>query len=178
MYERFLTDKVIDYFDVGYDEETNCLTFPVSDKHGNVLFVQRRSVGTKFFQFGEDDPKGDTLYGIFQVYKNLSWIRRLWVVESPICALTLWGEREPAVATMGALPTREHLELLRELPIREIILAQDNDLAGHTGRKKSGEFLADYKSLYIPQWIEGIKDINQYVKDTGKSVKTIELCRI
>ena len=51
MYERKMDDRVIEIFDVGYDKETECLTFPIRDKNGNCLFIARRSVKTKFFSY-------------------------------------------------------------------------------------------------------------------------------
>ena len=43
MYERKMTDEVIEIFDIGYDKNTNCITFPIRDEYGNCLFIARRS---------------------------------------------------------------------------------------------------------------------------------------
>ena len=51
MYKRKLTDEVIEKFDVGYDKAfklgkntIRCITFPVRDILGNVLFIARRCI--------------------------------------------------------------------------------------------------------------------------------------
>lgn len=48
---RKLSNKVIEMFDVGYDKKTECLTFPIKDINGNCLFVARRSVNYKYFNY-------------------------------------------------------------------------------------------------------------------------------
>ena len=40
MYKRRLTDDIIELFDIGYDKNTQCITFPVKDIKGNVLFIE------------------------------------------------------------------------------------------------------------------------------------------
>ena len=65
--KRGITDEnIIELFDLGYDKQTDCITMPVRDIDGNCLFVARRSVKTKFFNY----PKGVTkpLYGLYEYY--------------------------------------------------------------------------------------------------------------
>lgn len=160
MYERRLTDKVIDYFDIGYDAEKQALTFPVSDKWGDVKLIQRRSVNSKQFINDEGGNKGNHVFGLYQVYQNISWIKEIYVTESPIDALTLWAVRKPAVALMGARITERQAELLRELPIRKIISALDNDKAGNEGHVKLSRMLTN-KVLYRYEFPFDKKDINE-----------------
>ena len=68
MYERGLTDEVIEEFDIGYDKDTRCITFPVRDKSGGTLFVARRSVDTKYFNYPKEAEK--PLYGLFELYQQ------------------------------------------------------------------------------------------------------------
>ena len=51
MFERKLTEEVINLFDIGYDKETDCITFPIRDIYGKCLFVARRSVTGKYFNY-------------------------------------------------------------------------------------------------------------------------------
>ena len=66
MYKRRLTDEIIELFDIGYDKDTDCITFPVRDVTGNTLFVARRSVKSKFFNYPEGVEK--PLYGLYEYY--------------------------------------------------------------------------------------------------------------
>lgn len=164
MYHRKLTDKVIDYFDVGYDKETDSLTFPVHDLSGRVLFIQRRSVGKKQFLNESIAEKGKVVYGLYHVYKNLSWIKEVYICESIIDALTLWTYRIPAVALMGALPTKDQIDLLIKAPIRTYVIALDNpltDKAGKEGSIRLSNLLEKYKLIRFFKYPEGLKDINE-----------------
>jgi hypothetical protein len=56
-------DAIIELFDLGWDAKTDCITFPVRDINGNCLFVARRSVKTKWFNYPKDVEK--PLYGLY-----------------------------------------------------------------------------------------------------------------
>lgn len=168
MYYRKLNDKVIDYFDVGYDKKTDSLTFPVHDLNGDVLFVQRRSVGTKSFMNESVAEKGKVVYGLYHVYKNLSWAEEVYICESIIDALTCWVHRVPAVAIMGALPTNHQLDLLAKLPIKKYVIALDNPLtdeAGSKGTTRLADSLSKNKIINYLKFPQDVKDVNQMTKE-------------
>lgn len=168
MYHRKLTDKVIDYFDIGFDVKTDSLTFPVHDVKGNVHFVQRRSVGKKSFMNESVASKGQVVYGLYHAYKNLSWIKELYVCESIIDALTCWTHRVPAVAIMGALPTNQQLKLLEQFPARKIVIALDNpsvDEAGKQGSIRLADGLGRTKLVQFLKFPEGVKDVNEMTEE-------------
>lgn len=152
MYRRRLNDAVIDYFDIGFDAATNALTFPVCDKNGNVMFIQRRSVDGKKFINDVTTMKGQSLFGLYQIYRNLNRVNEIIICESPIDALTCWVRKRPAVATMQAIPTFHQIKLLDELPVRKFISGLDNDDAGRTGEKRLKETLGKHKLLYDIQF--------------------------
>jgi len=161
MTERKLTERVIEYFDVGFDQATNCLTFPVKDLQNRVLFIQRRAVEGKFFMNAEASLRGSTVYGLYQVYQNLSWIKRLFVTESIIDALTWWGRGEAGIATLGSIPTEAQLKLLKAVPVRKFVSSYDNDKAGEEGARRLRKSLEGDKVLYNLQFPKGVKDVNQ-----------------
>ena len=67
--KRRITDEyLIELFDLGYDKQTDCITFPIRDAKGNCLFVARRSVKTKYFNYPEGVEK--PLYGLYELYKE------------------------------------------------------------------------------------------------------------
>lgn len=77
MYKRGLTDDVIEIFDIGYDASTQSITFPIKDVNGNCLFVARRSVKGKFFNYPEGAEK--PLYGLYELLTaTLSGVDRGW----------------------------------------------------------------------------------------------------
>lgn len=128
MYERGLTDDVIDLFDIGYDKQTNSITFPVRDKSGVCRFVAKRSVSTKRFDLPKNIAK--PLYGLYETCK-LGKIDTVYVCEGLFDCLRLWCVGKVAVAGFGCLFSDYQIKLLEELPTRKITLALDNDAAGY-----------------------------------------------
>ena len=147
--KRGITDEqIIELFDLGYDPRTCCITMPVRDIYGNCLFVARRSVKTKWFNY----PKGveKPLYGLYELHHEmLSEANPAWalyqfhkgdaseiiVCESIIDALTAWQYGKYTLA-MNGLGTRLQFQQLSNLPCRKLILATDNDSAGMEARKR------------------------------------------
>ena len=168
MYARGLDDKIINYFDIGYDKQRKAITFPVRDENGNVCLIQRRSVDKKQFINDEGGSKGNYLYGLHEIYKNIIHVNEVFVTESPIDALTLWKYKIPAIATMGTRVTKRQLDLMKQIPIRKMILALDNDEAGHEGMKFIYNQLINNKVMYKIDFPSDINDINEMTESQIK----------
>ena len=170
MYERKLTDEVIEKFDVGVDlhyvpaekvREVPCITFPVRDINGNVLFIYRRAINTKNFYMpaGIEKP----VYGIYELPKDSS---RVILCESIFNALTCYVYGYPALALFGT-GTASQLNQLKLLGVKEFILGLDPDEAGERGAtklKKALKSVSIIRKMNIPQG----KDINDLDFDTFK----------
>ena len=137
--ERGITAEwLIELFDLGYDKKTDCITFPVRDIKGNCLFVARRSVKTKWFNYPKDVEK--PLYGLCEIYHVMPvssglGLERIYITESMIDCLRLWQNGRYAVALNGT-GSSEQFKQLRTLPCRQLVLATDNDKAGMLAREK------------------------------------------
>lgn len=131
MYKRGLTDDIIDLFDIGYDVDTDSITFPVKDSSGTCLFIARRSVRNKRFDLpvGIEKP----LYGLGEIRSNVDAV---YVTEGLFDCLRLWCNHKYAVAGFGCLFSEYQLQQLRGLPTRHLILALDNDKAGREATQK------------------------------------------
>ena len=172
MYERKLTDEVIEKFDIGVDlnwvpegrkKPTPCITFPVRDIQGRTLFIYRRSIEGKFFSAPEGTSK--PVYGIDMIPKGC---KSVVICESIINALTCWTWGYPAVALMGtgnALQTQQ----LKELGVREYVICMDGDEAGWkaTGRLKRA--LSQNAIIWSIRMLPG-KDINDLTKEEFESL--------
>ena len=178
MFRRKLNKQVIDLFDIGWDSDTDCITFPVRDSVGNCLFIARRSTQFKYFNY----PKGveKPLYGLYELNKVIIGGRgqsktnikpiifnecgEVIVCESMIDALTCWVYGKYAVALNGLGNERQFKEL-RELPCRKLILATDADDAGMEARKRIRE---NVKNKLITEYIwdrKEAKDINDMTRE-------------
>lgn len=167
MYERKLTDEIIEKYDVGYQADwipegrkkpVPCITFPVKDKQGRTLFICRRSIQGKIYNY----PTGVTkpLYGIDQVPADC---KSLIICESAINALTLatWGYI--AVALLGT-GNQYQVQQLRQLGVREFILCMDGDDAGHRASAKLKRQLQDCAIIWTVNMPSG-KDVNDCSKE-------------
>lgn len=166
--KRGITDeKIIELFDLGYDKNTNCITFPIRDVDGNTLFIARRNVRTKFFNYpaGVEKP----LYGLYELYQQEEFPKEVIICESMIDALTAWQLGRYAVALNG-LGNELQFKQLRELPCRKFILATDNDKAGLKARDRIRKNIKN-KIITEYQFPEGYKDLND-LKDQDFSILT------
>ena len=151
---------ILDLFDLGYDRETDCITMPNRDINGNCLFVARRSVKTKYFNYPPKVKK--PVYGLFEIKKMMenreSWydkynFNEIIICESMIDALTCFEYDRLAVALNG-LGTPEQFEELRKFPCRKYIIATDMDARGLDARKRIK------KELYGKIVTEYVWDLN------------------
>ena len=162
MYKRGLTDDIIDLFDIGYDNINRCITFPVKDVQGNCLFLARRSVLGKYFNYPAGAVK--PLYGLYEYYRMIPENNDdVIVTESMLDALSFWTIGKYAVALNG-LGNELQFQQLRELPCRKLILATDNDEAGVKARKRIRE---NIHNKLITEYIfpDNRKDANECTKE-------------
>lgn len=168
MYQRKLTDEVIEKFDIGYDEHfelkdrdgkvkqvLRCLTFPVRDVSGNTLFIVRRSIDIKFFHYPEGVIK--PVYGLYELPDDAEGVI---ICESILNALTCYVYGKPAVALNG-LGTEYQYEQLKRLSVRKFIIALDPDEAGQRATMK------------LRKALRGSKLVTQYEIPKGKDLNDL-----
>lgn len=159
MWERKLTPEIVEMFDVGFDKDSNCLTFPVRDLSGGSLFVARRSVNSKYFNYpnGVEKP----IYGIYELSLLKNNPSEIIVCESIINALTCWVYGKAAVALNGT-GTKSQIEQLKKLHSRKLILGLDPDSAGIKGSDKIKNLIKN-------------KIITMYEIPVGKDINDLSL---
>lgn len=162
MYERGLTDEIIEDFDIGFDSNTNSITFPCFRADGSPAFIARRSVKTKFFNYPEDVEK--PVYAAERFFREPERYESAVVCESIFNCLTCWRYGLPAVALLGT-GAREQYNILRSMPVRKLILGLDPDEAGQKGAERIRKNVGQYK-LITQYDIPAGKDIN----DLGEEV--------
>lgn len=170
MYQRKLTNEIIEKFDIGFDINTNSITFPVRDRQGRCLFVARRRVDYKYFHYpsGAEKP----LYGIYELSKDC---KSLIICESMFNCLTCYVYGKEAIALNGT-GSNNQIEQISKLNVRVIYLGLDNDEAGDKGSFRIYNALKGRFIFYRLQCPEG-KDINDlseeefnYMYDNAKRI--------
>ena len=87
----------------------------------------------------------------------------VYVVESQINALTLWGWGYPSVALFGTGSEHQY-NLLKKSGIRNFVLCFDGDTAGRQGAKKLVKTLPVSSMVTVVQLPES-KDVNDLTKE-------------
>lgn len=168
MYARGLTDEIIEKFDVGVDmdwippgrkKKVPCITFPVRDSNGRTLFLCRRSIEGKLYNYPEYVIK--PVYGLDMIPQGCS---SLIICESIINALTCWKWGYPAVALLGT-GNPYQLQQLKELGIPEFVLCMDGDDAGKRATRRLKNNLSKNAIIWTIHMLDG-KDVNDIDKDT------------
>jgi DNA primase len=122
---RQINEDSIKKFLLGYSEQRDMLSIPVTAPDGMLLGFVGRSVEGKEFKNTEGLPKSKTLFNLHRVKSS----REVYVVESSFDAIRLDQVGLPAVATLGANVSNKQIELLRQY-FNDIFVIADNDEAG------------------------------------------------
>lgn len=161
MWKRKMTHEVVDIFDIGYDRDTKSITFPVRDAKGRCLFIARRSVVTKFFNYpaGVEKP----VYGLYELSQLDRYPAEVIICESMIDAIYFWTVGKHAVALNG-LGNELQFKQLRDMPCRKFILCTDSDDAGMKARARIRK---NIRNKLITEYIlpEGRKDANDCTQE-------------
>lgn len=156
MWKRKMTPEVVDIFDIGYDSQTQTITFPVRDRKGNCLFIARRSVNTKFFNYpsGVEKP----VYGLYELYQLKEFPKEVIICESMIDCIYFWTINKYAIALNG-LGNELQFKQLNQMPCRKFILCTDSDDAGIRARTR---LRRNIKNKLITEYVlpNGRKDAN------------------
>lgn len=168
MYQRGLTDEIIEKFDVGVDmkwvppgkkKSVPCITFPVRNREGKTLFICRRSIEGKMYNYPENITK--PVYGIDMIP---SGCKSIVICESIINTLTCWKWNYPSVALLGTGNSYQ-IQQLRELGASEYVICMDGDEAGRRATNKLKKSLKSNAIIWTMHMIDG-KDVNDIDKET------------
>lgn len=173
MYERGLTDELIERYDIGVDmkyippgrkKAVPSITFPVRDYAGRTLFICRRAIDKKAFYIPTGQEK--SVYGIYELPKGAPVVM---IVESCFNALTAVKYGVPAVALLGT-GTSYQYDQLKNLGVREFVIGTDPDEAGEIAASKLRRNLKSVAVIRQMHDIPAGKDINDLDENTFKSL--------
>jgi hypothetical protein len=167
---RGLFDDTIKQFFLGYDAKKNCVVFPYSSR---LEYYQTRSVEGKDFRKPSVEEAGaEPLYNA----KALNQKGAVFVVESPICAMSIYQCGGQAIALCGTAGINKVLaEVGKKKPSAPLILCLDNDEPGQKAQQDLANRLYELNVKFIPFNIAGErKDPNELLmKDPARLAKNI-----
>lgn len=174
MYERKMTDEVIEKYDIGYDANwippgrknpVPCITIPIRDVDGNTLFFCRRSIQGKLYNYPQGVVK--PVFGLDVLPKDT---KSIVVCESAINAITATVYGYNAVALLGTGNSYQ-IQQLKELGVRDIVLCMDGDEAGRRATTKLKKALSSVAFIWTIDMPDG-KDLNDCTKEEFDALYT------
>lgn len=169
MFKRKLTREVISKFKIGYDKDTDCITFPVWDENGKLVTITRRSTTGKKFILEENKDKPVYLLN----YIKKENITSVYVCESQINCLTLWTYGIPSVALFGT-GSKHQYDILKKSGVRNYILALDGDQAGRKGTLRFINSMPSDIFISVLDVPNG-RDINDLSKEEFDRLKIMDI---
>lgn len=126
--ERGFSDDAIEHFSLGYDYETDCLTYPLRDLDGAVLGVVRRRLdgGRPKYKYPSHINVHDLLFRYHEAESHMPLV----LVEGALDAVACYDAGVFALALYGSHLSAAQSQLLRRLCPTSVVCAFDNDEAG------------------------------------------------
>lgn len=140
--EEAISVEALQKFNIKYDQKSNAILIPNFDIKGNLIGVRARYFNPEDVQKGKyrpfywngtlyNHPTGRTFYGIYENHDIIERQHMAVIFEGEKSVLkygTIYGnDNNIALATLGQNITRDHIEILRKLNTRTVILAYDTD---------------------------------------------------
>lgn len=173
-HKRGINDETIVSCKLGYDEERDAIVIPYSR---SLTYYQRRSIkDKKFYKPKKEDAGEEPLYN--EQALRLKTRVPIFIVESPICAISITQCGGNAVALCGASCYSKVINIVKERkPTGTLVICLDNDDAGAEATKKFVAELSKIKDIkYIVRNIaDKCKDPNELlISDAKKLAKNID----
>lgn len=148
--------------------------FSIKDGKGNIIGFSGRSInGTdpKYLNTPETEifKKNSVLYNWSEVTK-IADNTDLYLVEGFMDVIALYRAGiVNAVAAMGVAFNLNHIKLIKQNPnIKNLILAFDNDAAGHEAILKNASLINQYFNLYVLKpYDQKYKDFDEVINAAG-----------
>lgn len=157
-------------------EENGVVNLVWHDKNGSIINVKHRMINAKTFYYDKGgQPVKNHLYGLFMCRRIKA--DTIFICESEIDALTLWGYGVAAVATGGSSLSQAQKKLLLDSGATKIVIATDNDSVGHRFREFLKEEFLGLVKVFDINFPVNRKDINELSHSELENViKTMKEC--
>ena len=142
--ERGISLETAKIFSTGYDRLAECVVFPIFESNKPIAII-KRSIHTKKYKiFGE---KSKSFFG--QQFLNED--KPIIIVEGPIdCMKAYELGYENVVAVAGRMISEKQIHTITKYP--KVILAFDNDEAGHDANKYYGGLLMKMMPVFVLEY--------------------------
>ncbi len=157
---RNISRKTVDMFNLG-TEKGEYVVFPITDKEGTTLAVQKRHLKTKKYLFPKGFNVKHHIFGLYELCKYGDATKPVIVCESVIDALTCWEYGYQGIAIYSAMISMQQMDLLVKSPFRLFKDGYDRDSAGRLGWKV-------FKEQSIPKGLRVVESREHNKKDINE----------
>ena len=158
---RRLRRAAVDAFQVRWDRAQRQWVMPIRDPFGELLGAQYRQPGS-VLTLPPGLAKSTTLFG----YRQMREYDHVVLVESPLDAVRLFGLGIPALSSLGAWVSWAQVTLMARC-FATVILALDDDEAGHEGTEQCTAMLRKQSCAVVKWRYQGLVD------EDGKPAKDV-----
>jgi DNA primase len=148
MHQRGFTDHTLSTYGITVDTATETIVFPQRTRTGELRFIQKRKIGSKYHGakfINEGSPiKKDIVFGLHFINAlrtTKDRIKRVRVVESPTDCMANYQVGIPAVSINGVILFKNQVSELQMAGVTEVDLMLDNDQAGQKGTEDAAKML-------------------------------------
>jgi DNA primase len=168
MYRRGLTQKVIDHFDIGFDDKTESITIPMRDLKGRLVFIKKRPIGHSDFHkyhIDEGADKREIVYGLNVIKVNREKVKMIYLCEGEFDVLSFYVSKKYGAGVQGDTIFKDQVkQLIRVAKGVSICLFFDNDPPGRKALQKAIPQLSPYFPLFKPKYPQKFKDPNDLLR--------------
>ncbi len=171
--KRGLSVDTIERCNLGYDEKEDAVVIPYSKA---MDYFQRRSVKEKrFYKPKTEDAGQEPLYNAQAL--RLKTRKPIFLVESPICAMSIIQCGGMAVALCGTGLEKLLTKIRSKKPLGSLVIALDNDEAGEQATTRLISKLRELEAKFLVFNVAGeCKDPNELLmKEPTKLQKNVEI---
>lgn len=134
--------EMLQKFNIKFNQQKNCIIIPNFDIKGNLIGIRGRFFRPEDVAKGKyrpiydngtlySYPTGKSLYGLYENHKTIEKKKMCILFEGEKSVLlfgSIYGaDNNISLATLGQNITREQIQYLREMKVRDVILAYDTD---------------------------------------------------
>ena len=145
--EEGISIESLQKFNIRYDYLNNAIVIPNFDYDGNLIGIRARYLNPEDVKKGKyrpvynggilySHPTGRTFYGIFENHAVIEKKHTVVIFEGEKSILhynSIYGaENNIALATLGQNITKDHIQYLLKMKVKNIILAYDTDYEDYT----------------------------------------------
>lgn len=172
MLNRGFTKETLKAWEIGYDEDKDCIAIPTKKRNGRIIGTIYRQIlpeALPKYLYSAGFKVSRCLFGT-HLFTPLP-AELVYVVEGPLDCMWMWQcGYKSTVALLGCNMSYYQQKLFKKLGER-IVLCLDNDKAGKKAVAKVGSVLQkDGFRVYVANLFQGKKDVQEHTKEQLEQV--------